>query len=408
MSPYRIGGAVAAVVLILLLALVSWRWASYSGLVTPSVSIAAVPGTGGTGGTGGAGGEQPRASALDVLAQRTQLQADEVNRPPASFPLLARDESFELKPGRVSGDAERTVREWQKDTREQGLATPSQDIFGLSSLPYRNAGVLEQPEGRDWRADRNGRTRFGGGWLIFGVSLALALFLFARGRIRIAEGPSGETVPRFNALERANHWMTSSAFVVMALTGLVILYGKPLLLPLVGEHALGWIAWWSAWLHMSASVPFVLGIALMAVLWLRQNLITRLDLEWLRRFGGFLHDSPDKPSAARFNAGQKLVFWGVLLGGLAALATGLALMFPFRGLGYDGMQWAQLLHAAIGLAMVALIIGHIYIGTVGMEGAIDAMWSGRVDRNWAKEHHDLWYPEVSGERREEDARGRRG
>jgi formate dehydrogenase subunit gamma len=93
------------------------------------------------------------------------------------------------------------------------------------------------------------------------------------------------------------------------------------------------------------------------------------------------------------------VFWGVLLGGIAVLASGVTLMFPFHWFGYDGMQWAQLIHALVGLLMVALIIGHIYIGTVGMEGAVDAMWSGRVDRNWAKEHHDLWYESIAGERR---------
>ena len=77
---------------------------------------------------------------------------------------------------------------------------------------------------------------------------------------------------------------------------------------------------------------------------------------------------PKAPGQARFNAGQKIVFWGVVLGAVALLASGLTLMFPFYWLGMDGMQWTQLIHAAVGLAMIALIIGHIYIGTIGMKG----------------------------------------
>jgi len=76
-----------------------------------------------------------------------------------------------------------------------------------------------------------------------------------------------------------------------------------------------------------------------------------------------------------------------------------AMMFPFLWTGYTGMQVVQSLHAAIALLMVGLIIGHIYIGTVGMEGAFSAMWSGWVDRNWAKEHHSLWYSGEDGEKR---------
>lgn len=393
MSPYRIAGAIAALVVAVLLVIVTVRWFTYEPLVQPTVGVKSESAQQTSGGSSPDG--QPSATA--ILSARTRLQADEVNKTPSSYPPLTGEENLAFQPGVPK--SKELARSWQKTGDSHEIATPAREIFGLSSLPYRNADVLEQPEGREWRSRHNGATRFGGGWLIFGVSLALALFLFARGRVRIVEGRSGQTIGRFSALERANHWMTSSAFIIMALSGLIILYGKPLLLPVIGEYGLGQIAWWSAWLHMGAAVPFVLGIIAMAVLWLRENLITRLDLEWLRRFGGFLNDSPDKPSARRFNAGQKLVFWGVLLGGVATLATGVVLMFPFQWFGYDGMQWAQLIHAAIGLGMIALIIGHIYIGTVGMEGAISAMWSGRVDRNWAKEHHDLWYSEVIGKLR---------
>jgi formate dehydrogenase subunit gamma len=400
MSAYRIGGAIAALALAVLLIIVTVRWAGYSGMVQPTVNVSAKAPTAPTTGQA-ATNAQASSSAMAILSARTRLQEDEVNKPPAAYPRLAGEPTLAFQPG-VPNSAQ-LARTWQQVGADRELLTPPREIFGLSSLPYRNAGLLEQPEGRDWRKQHNDPLRFGGGWLIFGVGLALALFLAARGRVRIAEGRSDDSIVRFSAIERANHWMTASAFILIALTGLVILYGRPLLLPLIGEGGLGQLAWWSAWLHMGAAVPFVIGIVIMAVLWLRENLITRLDIEWLKQFGGFLHDDPDKPSARRFNAGQKLVFWGVVLGGLAALASGIVLMVPFYWFGFDGMQWVQLLHAVIGLAMVALILGHIYIGTVGMEGAISAMWSGRVDRNWAKEHHDLWYDEVTGDRRRQSA-----
>jgi formate dehydrogenase subunit gamma len=389
MSPYRIGGGIAALVVAVLLLIVTVRWVGHTDLVWPKVSVTPEAQSNSTVGQSAGGAASAQSPATAVLAERTQLQSDENTKPPSG-----ENENLVFEPGVPNGES--IARGWLQAPPEQ-LLTPPREVSGLSSLPYRNAERLEQPQGRDWRSGRNVPLRFGGSWLIFGVGLALALFLFARGRVRIAEGPSGETVPRFSATERANHWMTASAFIVMALTGLVILYGRPVLLPLIGEHGLGQIAWWSAWLHSSAAVPFVLGVIIMTVLWLRENLITRLDLAWLRRFGGFLNDDPRKPSAHRFNAGQKLVFWGVLLGGIATLASGVTLMFPFYWFGYDGMQWAQLMHAVVALLLIALIIGHIYIGTVGMEGAVDAMWSGRVDRNWAKEHHDLWYASIERE-----------
>lgn len=154
----------------------------------------------------------------------------------------------------------------------------------------------------------------------------------------------------------------------------------------------------SVWLHMASAVPFVIGIFTMILLWVRDNIPTKLDWQWIKHGGGFLERDGENPPAKKFNAGQKIVFWGVVIGGLAALSTGLLLMFPFFWLDYSGMQWAQLTHAMIGLLMIALIFGHIYIGTIGMEGAIDAMWSGRVDSNWAKEHHKIWWEKKNQER----------
>ena len=179
---------------------------------------------------------------------------------------------------------------------------------------------------------------------------------------------------------------------------LVILYGNSAIRPWLGSSLYAELARASAWSHMTFAVPFVLGVLVMIALWTRQNLWERLDWQWLKRGGGFLR-TDGRSTARRFNAGQKLVFWSVVLGGLSLTVTGAGMMFPFLWTDYTGMQIVQSLHAAIALPMVGLIIGHIYIGTVGMEGAFSAMWSGWVDRNWAKEHHSLWYSGEDGEKR---------
>ena len=398
MSGYRITGAIAAVAFALLLGWVVVLSFGGESMVTPTVAV-----------TTPSPGSEPNTapSANEILAARTRLMDDRSSSGAGAFPPLAAG-------GRTLGtspnvaDPDKTVRGWLNQRPDAEMLRDSGNVSGLSSLPYRNAQMLEQPGGRTWRRAHNDQVRYGGGWAIFGILLALSLFLFARGRVPIAEGFSGQTIERFKAVERANHWMTATAFVIMALTGLIIMYGKPLLIPLIGEPALGTLAWWSVWLHMASAVPFVLGILVMIALWLKDNLPTRLDWEWLKQGGGFLRDKGPFPPARKFNAGQKVVFWGVVTGGLALLATGIVLMFPFYWFGYDGMQTAQTSHAVIALLMVMLIFGHVYIGTIGMQGAFDAMWSGQVDRNWAKEHHSIWYERLTGRRAEERERPPQG
>ncbi|MEZ5843411.1 MAG: formate dehydrogenase subunit gamma [Hyphomicrobiaceae bacterium] len=375
------GAIVAAVVIILMASLTVWTFGT-APRVVPTVSADAAP-------TDGSG----LVRAQESLAQRTRLLGDRQDAGTVGGVAVAPDRV----PGatiRFTRGVERSgdlVTSWQRAAVEKSEIARGQDFTrGISSLPYENANLLEQPQGRGWRRSHNATIFYGGAWVIGGVTLLLALFLAWRGRIRIAEGRSGRSIERFDTIERTNHWMTAGAFVVLALSGLTILYGKTVLMPLIGEAAYGDIALASAWLHMSAALPLTIGVLVMAVLWMRRNLPSRVDVEWLRRGGGFLHDGGDNPPARKFNAGQKVVFWGVLLGSFVALCTGIFLMVPFLEFGIQGMQWIQLLHAAIGLLMIGLIIGHIYIGTIGMEGAIDAMWSGRVDENWAKEHHSLW------------------
>jgi formate dehydrogenase subunit gamma len=141
----------------------------------------------------------------------------------------------------------------------------------------------------------------------------------------------------------------------------------------------------------------MIGVVLTFIIWIRWNLPAKADLQWLAKAGG-LFTKHSHPPSWKFNAGQKLIFWSVVLGGLALSLTGVVLLFPFQWTDLQGMQLAQLVHAVIALIMIAIIIAHIYIGTMGMEGAFDAMGTGRVDENWAREHHSLWVDQMYGKR----------
>ncbi|HDZ83441.1 MAG TPA: formate dehydrogenase subunit gamma [Roseobacter sp.] len=337
------------------------------------------------------------------LADRTNFQRERYISGPSpdsneALPFALNDRVlFTETP--IAEPSDLLTRTWQTpDENTLNMMRPARRVIGTSSLPYVNADLLQRPFARDWRLVIADFTTHLAAISILGFSFLLALFLAVRGRIPISEGKSGRTVKRFNVLERANHWMTALSFIMLALTGIVLSVGVTLFQPF-GDRVLGLAGWISTWGHTIFAPSFALGILVMAVLWLRQNLPTRLDLHWLARFGGFLSSQDSTPSARRFNAGQKLIFWSAILGGLIMVATGVSLLFPFYWLDLTGMSWAMMIHAIIGVLLIAIFIGHIYIGTVGMEGGFWAMWDGDVDVNWAAEHHDLWFQEIESEDR---------
>jgi formate dehydrogenase subunit gamma len=250
---------------------------------------------------------------------------------------------------------------------------------------------LQQPQGRDFRAFHEGALPWIGGIAVVGMLVLLALFYFVRGRIRTRAPAANIRILRFNALERLTHWVTATAFIVLAITGLNFVFGKRLLMPLIGADAFSSWSQWAKYAHDFFSWAFMLGIVIMLVIWVWENLPDRYDAHWLRAGGGFFDKSNrTHPPAARFNAGQKLIFWAVVLGGAALSVSGIFMLFPFWFTDVNGMQLAQTIHAVVGVLMVAVILGHIYIGTLGMEGAYEAMGSGTVDLNWAREHHSAW------------------
>ena len=268
-------------------------------------------------------------------------------------------------------------------------------IQGKVSIPDKKAGVLVQSEGEEWRSIRNGPISNYGAWLILGTIALLAFFFAARGRIRIESGRSGKTVLRFASFERLIHWTVAVSFILLALTGLNLLYGRYIFKPLIGTDSFAMVTLAGKYVHNYIGLLFIVGLIIMFLLWIRHNLPTRTDLVWLAKGGGMFKRGVHPP-ARKFNAGQKIVFLAVIIGGALLSYSGLSLMFPFTGeTTVQGMQQTQILHAIGALVLTAVIIAHIYIGTVGMEGAIDAMWSGRVEENWAREHHSLWFQELS-------------
>lgn len=285
---------------------------------------------------------------------------------------------------------------------------------GSVSIPDARAGVLIQSEGDNWRAFRNGPLSVFGAWALLGMIILLCVFFILRGRIKVEHGLSGKLIERFNTVERFAHWLTATSFVVLALTGLNVLYGRYALLPLIGADAFSVITVAGKYMHNYLAFPFMVGVVMMFVLWVGHNIPNRTDLNWIAKAGG-LFTKGVHPPAKKFNAGQKLIFWSVIIGGVSISVSGLALLFPFEiqmfGKTFAIMnlfgtslptelsvmqevQLSQLWHAIVGIGLIMVIIAHIYIGSIGMEGAFDAMGSGQVDENWAKEHHSLWVEEV--------------
>ncbi|HVO17184.1 MAG TPA: formate dehydrogenase subunit gamma [Alphaproteobacteria bacterium] len=272
------------------------------------------------------------------------------------------------------------------------LQTNPGDVRGRVSIPDAKSSLLIQPEGRAWRELRNGAVSILGYVLILGILAVLVVFYLARGRIRIEAGFSGRKIVRFDGLERFTHWLTATSFVILGLSGLNMLYGRRLLLPIMSPDSFAAMTHYGKLAHNFLSFAFVVGLLLMIVLWVHRNFPDRADMAWLKAGGG-MFSRGKHPAATKFNAGQKILFWLVVLCGIVIAITGYILMFPFSVTDMAGMQSAQAVHAILALVMIAVIIAHIYIGTLGMEGAFDAMGTGEVDLNWAKEHHSLWLAE---------------
>jgi formate dehydrogenase subunit gamma len=260
---------------------------------------------------------------------------------------------------------------------EETLLQQNSRVEGVIDQPNLRERVLIQPDGRIWDHFHEVTLHWTSIIVILGMIAILGVAYLIIGRMRISAGRSGTKVRRFSGFERFAHWLTASSFVVLGLTGLNITFGKRLLLPLIGPDAFSAFAQIAKYVHNYVSFAFVLGLALIVIMWMKDNIPRKIDIVWLKEGGGFIRSK--HPTAGRFNAGEKLVFWFALGAGAAVAVSGYLL--------------AQVVHSLIAVAFIAVIIAHIYIGTLGMEGAFEAMGTGSVDLNWAKEHHGLWLAE---------------
>ena len=259
-----------------------------------------------------------------------------------------------------------------------------------TSLPGREMGVLVQSAGETWRRIRNGPVTFYGGWLVVLAAAVILAFYFWSGPVRLKGKPTGRLIARFSPLERVVHWSTAISFVALGLSGLTLLFGKHVLLPVLGYTLFGWLTLLAKNLHNFIAPLFIVSVLAMIVLWLRDNLLRAYDWQWFRRAWGFFTRGEHIPSG-RFNAGEKGWFWvGVVLLSVIVAWSGLILLFPNFDQTRAVMQDAWIWHASAALVYIALSLGHIYMGTIGVEGSYQAMRRGAVDETWAREHHLYW------------------
>lgn len=280
---------------------------------------------------------------------------------------------------------------------------------GLSSLPVSQApeagnliqSFVQYPgsrltnAGEAWREVRNKWLIPYGGSLLLITALAIGIFYFSKGSIKTHGVDTGRKIERFTPFERAAHWANAIAFVILAVSGMVIAYGKFFVQPVIGGTLFGWLAYVLKNMHNFAGPLFAVSLAVVFFTFLRDNWPQKGDINWLLKGGGLL--GGEEPASNRFNAGEKIVFWGGVFSlGLIVVSSGFVLDKLLPGLVYERatMQIAHMVHAVATVFMMAMFLAHIYLGTIGMQGAYKAMRTGYVDETWAKEHHEWWYDDV--------------
>lgn len=269
----------------------------------------------------------------------------------------------------------------------------SGDPKAYASIPGREVNVLVQPEGQEWRARRNGFWVIASGWGLVGVVLILALAYWHWGTARLSEPETGRKIQRFTNWERAVHWSAAISFSLLAISGLIMLFGKNVLLPLIGYTLFSWLAIIGKNLHNFVGPLFLVSICVLVVTFARDNIPKAWDVKWILTLDG--HIGGGNVPSGKFNGGEKLWFWfGALALGLIIGISGLVLDFPNFDQTRSTMQLANIVHLIATSLFMMAGLGHIYLGTLGVAGAYDGMRTGVVDEAWAKEHHEYWYDDV--------------
>ncbi|MBL8351421.1 MAG: formate dehydrogenase subunit gamma [Burkholderiaceae bacterium] len=326
--------------------------------------------------------------------------ADAPKGPPAGF--VAPDE-----PRPDEGNAERAKSQPGNNAPFWRAVRESGNTAGISNLPGAEQGVLIQPfvqypgsrftnAGEAWRQVRNQWILPYGGALLLIVALAVALFYWRKGPLGGDHPDTGRVVERFTPFERAAHWTNAIAFVVLAVSGIVMAFGKFFLLPVLGGTLFGGLTYALKNAHNFAGPLFAVSLVIVFVTFVKDNLPSKVDPAWLAKGGGLLFGHEQVPSG-RFNAAEKIIFWaGVFVLGAVVVVSGLVLDMLVPGLAYlrGDLQIAHMVHACAAVLMLAMFMGHIYLGTVGTKGAYQGMRTGYVDEAWAREHHGLWLDDI--------------
>ena len=289
-----------------------------------------------------------------------------------------------------ASDLWRAVRQREKDG--------SGNITGLSQVKGPNASTLINVEGQKWRDWRTSKLIPYSMYAIGGTLLVIALFRLIRGKIKIKAGRSGKKIKRFTNFQRFVHWSVAILFVILGITGVILTLGRYGLLPLVGKEAFGFIAYYGKLLHNYLGPVFSVMMVVMLFTFIKGNLFNWTDFKWFAKGGGLMGGHA---SAGRYNGGEKAWYWIAAIAGSVVIVSGLILNFPqliaWLNISPEQYQQAQFLHAVGSIGLFVVSFGHIYMGTIAMEGAFEAMKTGECDSNWAKEHHDLWYEELQKE-----------
>jgi formate dehydrogenase subunit gamma len=352
--------------------------------------------------------------AAPALAQQDKLKLDAPPAKAAPSGGIQGQNIFDVKPDASEEPGYATQTNGERAQVQPGNNAPmwrsvGSGVTGYSSLPKSQApeaGNLIQPfvqypgsmltsAGEAWRQVRNHWIIPYGGALLLIALGAVGLFYWRKGTLQLHGAETGRKIERFTAFERSAHWANAIAFVILAVSGIVMAFGKYFLHPIIGGTLFGWLTYVLKNLHNFAGPVFAVSLVVVILTFIKDNLPRKEDITWLVKGGGLL-SSHEVPSH-RFNAGEKVLFWGgVFLLGLIVVGSGLVLDKLVPGLEYlrGDMQIAHMIHAVATVLMMAMFIGHIYMGTVGMAGAYDAMKTGYVDETWAKEHHELWYDDI--------------
>jgi len=300
----------------------------------------------------------------------------------------------------AAADTSSAKEQAQRQANQPGNNAPVwRDVRGGDN-PYQTtqvrgpeSAVLVQSAGETWRQMRNGPITIYGGWLIVLVMALIGIYYAIKGPIKQGQA-TGRKLLRFGSWDRMVHWGAAISFVLLGVTGIIILFGKHILLPVIGYTLFAWLAILAKNVHNFVGPVFAFCTILMFVTFVKDNLPQAHDMQWITKAGGLF--SGEHVPSSRFNAGEKSWFWvGVTGLGIVVSVTGFILNFPNFEQGRELMQQSNMIHAIAAVVFIALSLGHIYMGTLGVEGAYDSMRTGYVDETWAKEHHELWYREAT-------------